>query len=313
MSDFELAEEALKLIGAIGHLVAGHNKNPIYPGKDWHLHGNQLPLETAMSAWRAWGTAARGVGIVMRDSFVVLDFDPFEKTRERSPQGYVEREQWRVNFENRLLQYTYAEQSRSRRGSHFVLKVSGNYVGRRGIELFKHHFAIDVLTGSRYCDITGYRLNDLPVANGDLMIGRYLTQLEESYADTEGTSGVTYQHGTYTMACLEELLEYVKVDLEDYGSWIEIGLALFNETHGSNIGLKLWDNWSAKMGGVKYTGSHDLTYKWSTFKLNRYKYSVGSIIRRAKAGGANVAQIRLRHRVFQEVAGLRTMKVGDHG
>ena len=313
MDKYQLTLNAINLIDGVQSryvTIDLKTKGPLIPAKDWQLHGNQLSATEAAEYANKWGFNIAGVAATMRDDLVTFDFDPIEKTIERDPEFYESRKGWRERFEEKLQLYTYAEKSRSGRGSHYIVRVPQGFTGRRGIELSKKFYAIDVLTGARYCDITGYRINSLPVADDSGLVSWYLSQMEDKHIDADSTTGITYEHGTFPIACLEELLDYVKIDLEDYSGWLEIGLALFNETHGSNAGLQLWINWSQKYGGEKYN-PHNITYKWGTFKLNKYKYSVGSIIRHAKAGGANIAQIRLRHKTWSEVAGLRTMKVGS--
>ena len=51
-----------------------------------------------------------------------------------------------------------------------------------------------------------------------------------------------------------------------YDQWLGVGMALHHETGGSNTGLMLWNEWSAK--GKKYKGLGDLEQHWRTFRLD---------------------------------------------
>ena len=62
-------------------------------------------------------------------------------------------------------------------------------------------------------------------------------------------------------------LEAIPVD--DYGSWISVGLALHAESGGSSDGLAMWDAWSA--GSAKYCPG-ECAIRWATFKP-----SIGSL------------------------------------
>lgn len=59
-----------------------------------------------------------------------------------------------------------------------------------------------------------------------------------------------------------------------YDEWVEIGMALHHETRGSDAGLALWNEWSAKArgkasdGGPKYRGIGDLEFHWRSFRLD---------------------------------------------
>lgn len=309
---YEQAEAALRILNAKGHLVASHDKNPLYPAKDWQMGAMLITRDVAMDAWRKWGDVVRGVGVVMYDNLVVLDFDPMEKTEQHDPEMFAVRKEWRDKKELQLLKGTYAEKSRSGRGSHYIFKVSCNFAGRRGIELLKRYYAIDFLTHHRYCDITGDRLNDLEPFDGTGVLYGLLDKIERSFVDIDPRSRSTIPPGTYSIECIAELLQHVWVDPEDYAGWLEIGFALYRETNGGNDGLNLWDQWSRAVGGEKYKGFKSVEYKWSTFRPEKQRYTVGSIIKRAQSGGANVTAILLKHRGgISEVA--RTMVFAQRG
>ncbi len=51
-----------------------------------------------------------------------------------------------------------------------------------------------------------------------------------------------------------------------YDDWIKVGMAIHHGTGGSQQGLELWDQWSAK--GAKYKGVGDLETHWRSFRLD---------------------------------------------
>lgn len=310
-------EATLRMIGAQGHLVCGHDKAPVYPKKDWQLKSKDVTLDAALSAYRSWGSVVRGVGVVCYDSLVVLDFDPIEKTINTDPETYEARKVWRENAGKMLTGKTYAEKSRSGRGSHYIFRVARNFSGNRGIGILRAYYAIDFLTGLRYCDITGDRMNNLDIAFGEAAVENLLITVDKKHPDDPG-GGIGSAPGTVPIAALEEYLTFIKPDPEDYHTWITIGVCLWQETMGSNVGLKLWDDWSRKNGSYKYGMKMLPVDKWRTFKptnASGQSVSIGTLIRMAEKGGANVGEIRLRHRVVDEVAdaAAKSMKFGTGG
>ena len=53
----------------------------------------------------------------------------------------------------------------------------------------------------------------------------------------------------------------------DYDTWLKIGMALHQESGGSQEGLDLWDEWSAE--SVLYPGEDELAAKWRSFKITK--------------------------------------------
>lgn len=67
---------------------------------------------------------------------------------------------------------------------------------------------------------------------------------------------------------LLELLEQVPTEKMDYAEWLKVAMALHYETAGSDIGLDLLDDWSARKGGKGYTGYDHIASKWYGFNLD---------------------------------------------
>lgn len=61
-----------------------------------------------------------------------------------------------------------------------------------------------------------------------------------------------------------------------YDDWLKVGMALHHETQGSDPGLALWDQWSAR--GKKYKGHADLVTHWRSFRSdNKDPVTVASL------------------------------------
>lgn len=76
---------------------------------------------------------------------------------------------------------------------------------------------------------------------------------------------------------------------DDYGPWLTVGLALYNETGGSIVGLDLWDEWSERSD--KYAAGA-CAEKWTTMvSYSGRRVAVGTLAMMAKRHGANVGAI----------------------
>ncbi|MCK5613457.1 PriCT-2 domain-containing protein, partial [Candidatus Pacearchaeota archaeon] len=87
--------------------------------------------------------------------------------------------------------------------------------------------------------------------------------------------------------------ELAKLSSADYEEWKEVGMALYHQYDGSEVGFKIWDEWSKTSGGDyetdKKNPNHPLR-KWKSFEmdLSRGKaVTVKTILWKAqKAGGS---------------------------
>jgi hypothetical protein len=73
---------------------------------------------------------------------------------------------------------------------------------------------------------------------------------------------IPFEGSDQSIAELEVLLNELNPD-ESYDTWTRCGMALYNETGGSEEGYRLWDDWSAK--GLKYKGQQETWAKWKSF------------------------------------------------
>jgi len=97
---------------------------------------------------------------------------------------------------------------------------------------------------------------------------------------------------------LRQALQWLSA--EDYQRWVDVGMALFHETDGSETGLNLWDSWS--QGGSTYPGRDELARKWRSFRGmgNRGTLTARSIFHWARREYDEA--LRTHH--FQEAQGL---------
>ena len=71
----------------------------------------------------------------------------------------------------------------------------------------------------------------------------------------------------------------------DYHQWIKIGMALHHETRGSDLGLALWNEWSAQ--GEKYKGFGDLQQHWRSLRVEHDNPVTLASLRKAQPASAD--------------------------
>lgn len=76
---------------------------------------------------------------------------------------------------------------------------------------------------------------------------------------------------------MDELRELIAQKDPDcgYDEWLRTGMAIHHETEGTNDGLALWNEWSAK--GDKYSGFQDLEQHWRSFGNAEHPVTAGSL------------------------------------
>lgn len=71
-----------------------------------------------------------------------------------------------------------------------------------------------------------------------------------------------------------------RIDMDDYQTWVEIGMALQSTRAGSQA-FHIWDKWSA--GSSKYPGSAECWAKWCSFGRREHEITLGTLFHRAGA------------------------------
>lgn len=91
------------------------------------------------------------------------------------------------------------------------------------------------------------------------------------------------------VATLSELLGHIDPDC-GYQDWLNVLMAIFHETGGSDRGLELADNWSKK--AKSYKGRADIETKWRSFRGDvAHPITIATLIARARDAGADVGTI----------------------
>lgn len=93
---------------------------------------------------------------------------------------------------------------------------------------------------------------------------------------------------TEALPRLREMLALWEPDV-GYEEWIQIGMALHHETRGSDSGLALWNEWSAR--GKKYKGIGDLDFHWRSFRLDHPNPRTLASLRRETAAAKDEFEI----------------------
>lgn len=145
--------------------------------------------------------------------------------------------------------------------------------------------------------------NRAGVASAEYLIelGRKANPPRVSSSEPSGDSaqrGITppsrmpLSHGSVDSAHLEKikkLLDFINPDC-DYHEWFRVGMAIFNETRGSDEGLEIFDRWSSK--GSKYKGRRDIENTWKSFRLDEPNpVTIATLIKMAQDAGGDVAAI----------------------
>lgn len=85
---------------------------------------------------------------------------------------------------------------------------------------------------------------------------------------------------------LKEVMSYIPNSSENmatYDEWLQIGMSLHDATKGGKEGLDLWYEFSIK--GKKDEKKGTLINKWSSFGNSQEKYTVATLIQKAKENG----------------------------
>ncbi len=234
------------------------------------------------------------VGAITDEHFVVLDADTPEAIKS------IELLEAEHDLECSLVVSTS-------RGEHRYYKLAPDAFAKQDShDGKKHPERIDIRTGHsliilppsgprkiKVCNVK--HIDRLTVADQDFIDavfkhnGRDIPRphvKKESFTETVAISN-------HSPAEIRECLDHIDPDC-GYDDWRNIGMALHHEFAGSDIGLELFDKWSSK--GSKYEGQGSLDKKWQSFSnYNGTPVTIGTLIKMATEGGANVAEIQSKH------------------
>jgi len=152
-----------------------------------------------------------------------LDFDPVtdDVVARAAAKGITrdEIDDRRKFLLDACLAQTYVEHTD--RGHHACLIVAESFVGRRAARILKTCFAIDVLTGTHYCNITGRRANDLPPVDATKDIALMFDAIEKAHPEFDGP-GVT---GPIGVDCLTDEEAWAVLELQRPATYLACGTA----------------------------------------------------------------------------------------
>ena len=95
--------------------------------------------------------------------------------------------------------------------------------------------------------------------------------------------------GRSDISMLSALLKNISPDI-GYKEWTSVGMAVNNESAGSEEGFDLYNDWSGL--GKDYPGIAVMRTKWKSFETDRVDtYNLGTLINMAKAGGADLSSV----------------------
>jgi archaellum biogenesis ATPase FlaH len=91
------------------------------------------------------------------------------------------------------------------------------------------------------------------------------------------------------ISTVSELVGHIDANC-GYQDWLNVLMAIYHETGGSDAGLDLADTWSSK--GRSYQGRAEIELKWRSFSGGvSHPITIATLVARAKEAGANVASI----------------------
>lgn len=107
------------------------------------------------------------------------------------------------------------------------------------------------------------------------------------------------KHGTIRL--LQVILRHLDGDC-GYGDWTAVGMALHNETGGSDDGYALYDAWSST--GKKYDRPKVTAAKWGSFQSDcEGGYTIATLFWMARAAGVSVEDIYAEAEPFDNLEG----------
>ena len=234
------------------------------------------------------------VGAITDEHFVVLDADTPEAIKS------IELLEAEHDLECSLVVSTS-------RGEHRYYKLASDAFAKQDShDGKKHPERIDIRTGHsliilppsgprkiKVCNVK--HIDQLSVADQDFIDavfkhnGRDIPRPHVKKASFTETVAIS----NHSPAEIRECLDHIEPDC-GYEDWRNIGMALHHQYEGSDIGLELFDKWSSK--GSKYEGQGSLDKKWQSFaNYSGTPVTIGTLIKMATEGGANVPEIQGKH------------------
>lgn len=223
-----------------------------------------LSFEQALETYSNAPELFAGIGIVIVPGMVGIDLD-----RVRNADG-----SWNMDAQLVLAAVdSYCEVSPSGEGVKFLAygKLNdklANYCGHRGVEMY------DGAKTTRFFTITGAVVDDhyemghaqRSIENIQAAITDPVTPLEYDEAEPDAFQDEARQ-----------LVEWVSdTQLDEYGTWVHVGMILHYVFQGDEEGLQLWDQVSRKNGKYEEGECHK---KWESFTTTKPRLLTISTLR----------------------------------
>ena len=204
------------------------------------------------------------VGFIVGDNIIVFDAD--------SPESIVALAMLEQSFDltpNMVVKTAKGEH-------HYFKRAEGTFAKSDSHSTQEHPDRLDVKTGRSMVILppsTGKTLDIDEATNaGDLVevsqsfidaVFRHNGRPEPRLFVSVPTQAVVSKSSNQQIKRVEALLECLNPD-SGYDNWINGGMAIFNESAGSDEGLEVFDSWSRR--GKKYPGRSEIEAKWRSFK-----------------------------------------------
>jgi len=257
------------------------------PAEKWHIWEDDQSEEHIRAHWRR--NPEHEPGIITNKNLIVFDTDSPQSTEA------IDALERKHGLTARLLVET-------RKGQHRYYYRPDNVVARQSVHsTIMHPERIDVKTDRSLVMAAGSK-NKL-VKRWEFTDVKGLTAVTQDFVDdvvlnnkaSLQASPVARPLRPRNEAPASGNLRKVQallnvIDPEDYGSWLQAGMAIFHESGGSNEGKALFDNWSSR--GSTYKGPSEIELKWRSFEKG-YPVTIGTLVHLAKTAGGDVAALFL--------------------
>ncbi|MDD2844651.1 MAG: PriCT-2 domain-containing protein [Rhodoferax sp.] len=183
---------------------------------------------------------------------------------------------------------------------HYFLRTKGTVAKTAGYSTEKHPERIDIKTGRSlvilapstgksigFCDATS--VNDLSPVTQEFIDAVLKHNGQDSTLPLKRAPSKVKSAPQGSLVQLQKLLDTIDPDC-GYTDWLQVLMALYHETKGSEEGLDLADSWSSR--GGSYMGYKEIKDKWRSFEGNvSNPVTIGTLVKMAQQAGANVKAI----------------------
>jgi hypothetical protein len=157
---------------------------------------------------------------------------------------------------------------------------------------------VELYARARYLTVTGWHIPGTPetINEAPHTLAALVERVEEQKPVPAPSKAMPSPSAQTTTDELSDLLSYISPDV-GYHDWINVLMAIHAETGGSASGFAMADQWSSR--GSKYVNSKDVHQHWRSFRGQGV--SMGTLAKMARDGGADLAEIAIRHKPRTEL------------